>query len=884
MPGFWRTCRTAFRWCRFTLWTVLALALLMFAWLDLVGLPDFLKTRIISTLQDRGLDLQFTRMRFRPVHGFVVDQVRIGGMTDTNLAVFTAGELQLHLDYPALLHRQIQVDGLVVRNGKFILPVSPTNSLTWQNIDSTIRFLPGQTWAIDDLRSDFLGTRLQLAFQLAHAPEITNWVIFTGKKTAGPSSLAKPLKDFAEELQRTHFTGQPQFSLSVNGDARDVHSFSLHVDGRAPAVHSDRGSARDLEFVVRITSPPNAPFSDNPALSYWTNAYPFRMAWIARAARIDTPQISGEKIACSGTWAAPELKVTSLGGHIGGGTIESTAGLDVESRRLVFTNDSSFDPHLISFLLTPPARHQLSQILWTAPPSLKIGGSTCLPAWTNSQADWPAEILTNLSLAGTAGFSNAVVRATTLDLARVQFDYAHQMLTLSDAELDQGATKLALNGQQSLATKNFSFHLAGTLAAASVRPFLIGTRATNALPHFDFNAPLALDLAAAGNLDQLPDATAAGHLALTNFAIRQQTFGSVASDFNCSNRVIRLLHPQGYRASDSQYITADSITFDFNQWMMYFTNGYSTFEQMVIPRAIGPKTAGPIEPYHYLSPPTARVHGQLPIRDFKTGKDLDGTDLTFDVIRGAPFRWEHLYSSNITGTVRWMGQYLVLSNLDARCYNGEAWGHAYFDFTPVGYGCDFDFEVYATNLNVNLLACGLTESKTNRLEGLLSGHVAVTDANSKSWQSWDGYGSAELRDGLLWNIPLFGFFSPMLNSFTPGLGNSRATHATMSYVMTNGVARTDSLVIDTLTMRLQYAGTVDLQQNVNAHVTAQLLRHTWGVGAVVSTMLWPISKMFECRVTGLISDPKVTPVLLSPFRYTGGASATSTNSSMSKAP
>jgi hypothetical protein len=61
-------------------------------------------------------------------------------------------------------------------------------------------------------------------------------------------------------------------------------------------------------------------------------------------------------------------------------------------------------------------------------------------------------------------------------------------------------------------------------------------------------------------------------------------------------------------------------------------------------------------------------------------------------------------------------------------------------------------------------------------------------------------------------------------------------------------------------MRLQYSGTVDLQQNVNARVTAQLLRNAPLVGSLVSTILWPVSKIFECQVTGQLQDPKVAPV------------------------
>jgi len=191
--------------------------------------------------------------------------------------------------------------------------------------------------------------------------------------------------------------------------------------------------------------------------------------------------------------------------------------------------------------------------------------------------------------------------------------------------------------------------------------------------------------------------------------------------------------------------------------------------------------------------------------------------------------------------------------------------------------------VFANDLNVNALALDLSQSKTNRLEGLLSGHIVVTDANSKSWQSWDGYGSAELRDGLLWNIPVFGFMSSILNSVSPASATAAPPKQCQLH-HDQGVARSDNLVIDTLTMRLQYTGTVDLQQNVDAYVTAQLLRNTWGVGALFSTVLWPVSKIFECHVTGLVSAPKVTPVIFHPFRAIEGTAPAPDTSAPPKSP
>ncbi|MBW8864719.1 MAG: hypothetical protein JF609_07315 [Verrucomicrobia bacterium] len=331
--------------------------------------------------------------------------------------------------------------------------------------------------------------------------------------------------------------------------------------------------------------------------------------------------------------------------------------------------------------------------------------------------------------------------------------------------------------------------------------------------------------------------------------------------------MLEFFHPQSFRAHGTQMMTADTVTLDWNAGMYYFSNGFSTTDPMAVVRAIGPKTASMIEPYEFLSPPTARVSGQLPLRDLNTGRDLAGTDMRFDIIQGVPFRWTRLSTTNITGTIHWLGQELVLTNIAADFYGGSGTGHAYFDFHPVGYNCDFNFGFDATNVDVHLLGLALAANPTNLLEGRLTGHAVVTDANYKTWRSWNGYGEAQLHNGQLWNIPIFGLASPMLNSFTPGLGNSRATDASVKFVMTNGVARSDSLEIHTLTMRLQYVGTMDLEQNANARVTAQLLRNTPVIGSVISGVLSPVSKIFECEVTGQISDPKVTPIYLPKYLF-----------------
>jgi hypothetical protein len=157
--------------------------------------------------------------------------------------------------------------------------------------------------------------------------------------------------------------------------------------------------------------------------------------------------------------------------------------------------------------------------------------------------------------------------------------------------------------------------------------------------------------------------------------------------------------------------------------------------------------------------------------------------------------------------------------------------------------------------------------QTNRLEGLLNARIIITDGNSSDLHTLQGHGRVELRDGLIWEIPIFGILSPVLDSIAPGagLGSSRAREGSASFTITNGVVRSDDLEIRASMMRLQYWGTVDLVGNkLDARAQAELLRDTWIVGRLLSVTLWPVSKIFEYRFTGTLHQPKSEPVFFVP--------------------
>jgi hypothetical protein len=664
-PGFWRKCRTGFRWCRITVLCAVLALICAFVWLNRIGLPDFLKTRLVQTLHARGIELEFSRMRLSVVRGLVADNVRIGDAENPGNPQLSIAEIQLELDFRALLHRQLQIDGLVLRRGKLAWPLAPTNALTLDNIQADLRFQTNDTWSLDNFQADFAGAKLAFSGEVAHAPEIRDWEIFHGQKTNNPGALKAQLQKISDALGRLQFYGAPQLNLNVAGDAREPHS-----------------------FIVRLA-------------------------------------------------------------------------------------------------------------------------------------------------------------------------------------VAQAKTKLQIDGGEDGGTNNYHWRVHGAFDPEIARPFLTTTNAVHELNHFTFAEPLFLDVDVRGRLDDYDSIGASGNVALTNFTIRGQSVDSAAGELFYANRVLKFFNPSLSRANGAQTFTADMITVNFSNQLVYLTNGFSTADPEAITRAIGTKTWHIIEPYHFLQPPTARVNGCVSMRDVKHLHDLDDADLRFDILQPAPFQWLKFKTPGIMGTIHWLGETLVLTNVTAAFYGGEGSGFAHFDFSPPHPGADYEFMVDVANVNLHLLAAGLSTG-TNRLEGTVAGELFVTHADTRDWQTWDGFGQVNLRDGLLWDIPIFGILSPVLNTFMPGLGDSRATDASAKFVITNGLIFTDSMKIQSLMARLQYVGTVDLKQNVNARVTAQLLHNTWAIGPLISTVMWPVSKLFEYQVTGTLQNPKSQPVyvpkiLLMPF-------------------
>ena len=256
--GRWHRCRVIFRGCRITVLLIILAVVGFVLYLDKIGLPNFIKNPLVEALHERGLDLQFSRLRWHPSHGIVAENVFFGRTNDLTSPQLTLKEVQLRVDYAALLKRQIQVDSLELRQGRLSWPVVSTNgparTLTIENIRTELQLLTNDVWELDDLQATFGGANIQLSGAITNASAVRNWKYFHGKPPP-PGTLQARLRRIADTLDQIHFTAPPSVKLEVHGDALKMENIAIQLLVQAPGADTAWGTANGFNCYVALAPP-----------------------------------------------------------------------------------------------------------------------------------------------------------------------------------------------------------------------------------------------------------------------------------------------------------------------------------------------------------------------------------------------------------------------------------------------------------------------------------------------------------------------------------------------------------------------------------------------------------------------------------------------------
>ena len=1000
---FWRVGRRLFRWFRITILLMLLGLLLLALWLNHFGFPDLAKERIVIALRERGVDLQFTRMRLLWFRGIVADNIHFGKAGDPRGLRASATEADLHVRIKPLLRREFDVEGIVLRGGRMVIPIWGTNDmsreLTIDRINGELHFLANDRWDVSGLSAESFGVKLTMSGTVTNASLIRQWKFGSAKpKAKTPQAF---WHDLVWNLEQTKFETPTTILGTVSGDARELQSFRVNLKINSPAVDSPWGKGKGLSLSAQIAPQPGelihaeiklqARNADTqwgraesvqleaqltPSLTQWTptnahlgldvksartrwgnaaslnlqadfrpnlseagssfatyslrgqqiqtpwvrlaraeitangnvsssNAWPrsattkldfaggdstlgrassgsveasltlpaldalqfanTNMSWwmrldqvvgdvSARFTDVYSPRFDSQSLSLKASWRSPQFSLQELNVALYGGSVRGSANLDTLTRSLSAEIKSDFDPQRATHLFTTNASRWLGQFRWNGAPILNAHANITLPVWTNQAGwkgvQWGTDVLPTLVFGGNFQVGPATFRGADFISAQSDFNYSNRAWHLPNLVISrpEGTAHIAHISREK--DGEYQFVIDSTIDPRVLRP-LFDPVVQEVIDEFTIASPPHLHAEIAGHWLRPEQISARASLAATNIGYRLRPVLSCRSLLTFTNRVLTLIGPDVIRTEGSA--RADSVIIDIPRMKIFIHNASGVLNPADITHVIGPEVERTMEPYRFLYAPQARAWGMIDLTN-----DL-GSDLHFEVA-GGPFEWRAFRFQQITGVVHWGGPFLTISNLLGSMHGGNLDGSMRLDFTAKE-GADFAFRTGVRDINLHSLVSDLG-NPTNKLDGSLGGTLVITNANSENPRSWFGHGDMTLLDGLIWEVPVFGLFSPLLNSIKEGSGNQRAKEATATFVITNSVIATSDLSIRASGMQLNYQGTVDFDTRINGRIEAELFRNAPGVGPVVSKVFWPVTKLFEYKVTGTFSKPKSEPLFI----------------------
>jgi hypothetical protein len=591
----------------------------------------------------------------------------------------------------------------------------------------------------------------------------------------------------------------------------------------------------------------------------WTN---LSLHAVTTLSNIAIAQIVLNEVRLTNRWDAPVLR-SELSGQMGDGRVNGSVDLHLPEHRLDFKTAGVLPLESLLFLAGTNAQRVLAGHSTETLPRFQAMGKVTLPAWTNHAPDWNGEVLPTLFVSGMLDATNGAYRGVSYDAISALFEFTNLFLRAPEIRIVRPEGLLQGDLGADIRTGAIRCRLKSTIDPKALAPILSASQKSNTLDLFEFTRPPVFDAVlhaacAEGRLLGL-DADAA----LTNFTFRTQEISACTARVLYTNGLVSILHPLVQRPGERGEAAGIGIVLDRRR--LYLTNATGNLAAHAIAKAIGPITYRDVSPYIFDVPPQARVEGSVPIGH----SDLT-ENMQFD-IDGGPFHWRKFTFDRIRGTALWRSNTVTLTNIQARWCGGDMGGWLFVDFRPTNTDL-LSFYAIVHEASLRAIVRQMNPSRTNRLEGLLSGELNILRADVNDEFSWMGDGYMHLTNGLVWDIPLFGVFSPVLNAFIPGLGNSRARHADTTFGITNSVIQTHDLEIRATMMRMQFKGTVDFGEHVEGRMEAELLRDVPGVGLVISKMLWPVTKLFEYKVTGKLANPRteqvyaISKILLFPFQ------------------
>ncbi len=503
----------------------------------------------------------------------------------------------------------------------------------------------------------------------------------------------------------------------------------------------------------------------------------------------------------------------------------------------------------------------LDEVLWDPkhPLSFRVSAHGLFPEvkpqWTAD--DWMGELAPRFSLESEFQLTNVTVRGFQMRSLQVPARWNQSQWEFSSVRLEAGEGSVSLSGQADRESYQISIQSAMNPLPA-LKAWL--PSAANSLQSFKFVEPPRLSATLQGQWADRESLVLSGHLETGVASYREEQADALTTDFSFGRG--RLHAGPVWARQGTNTVNAEGIQYEVGSGLLSFTNTITTIDPVGVFAALGPRTFLSFKPFEFPLPPRVMMNGIIPTMETRTGADV-----RFDA-EIPSFRWRFLAGTNVSASLWWHDGSIVVTNLVAGFHGGRISGNFSADIRDTN-DTVLRFDAVVADSQLRSLLNDITP-QTNRLEGWLDGRLTVVEAHTRTNGSWQGLGNARLRDGFLWDLPLFGGVSKVLDRAVPGLGQTRFSSGSATFVLTNRAVVTRDLELHSPTVHLYLNGSVLFDTQLDGRLEAAVLRDVPILGPIVNLVLKPVAKLLEYDVKGRLDRPEMTPrhipgFMLAPF-------------------
>jgi hypothetical protein len=509
-----------------------------------------------------------------------------------------------------------------------------------------------------------------------------------------------------------------------------------------------------------------------------------------------------------------------------GGEVSLTGRYDIAGGEFDLRFSSTTDPTALAVALpAEPAKTLRELRLWRNP---TITARYTLAPETGSVPQLDATIEM-----GAFEFRSVRFRSVTASLIQKGPE-----IQVTQARIVTPEGQLTGHGRYHVESSDFSYEVDSTLDPRKLLPLLTPTMRLVVEPSW-FETPPHIVASVRGDFVD-PDALAYD----ANLTTGQCSYRGVS--IHSAEGKLKLRH--SVLDASEVVLTRDegelrgSVLADFNHHRIGFDLDTTANPSQMAP-LLGPKAAQVMRPYRFGSRTKARAQGVV---------DLDDPAATAwkAQVRNEDFSYWKFTAERASADLTFTNDTLRIDNFDSDFYGGKLRGRAQFVLAPEGTNgaaYAFDFRMQRCDVRRILEALRGTRGETS---GLLSGHATLRGKGS-DLRSLTGNGNLEIADGVLWEVPLFGIFSHILNEIGPGLGTTKVTDAHTDFTVENLAVRTDDLRVSAGAVSITSRGKVGFDGKLDFRLRGQLLRAVPGV----NFLTWFLSNVFEYKIGGSLADP-----------------------------